>query len=104
LSKQAGSNALVVGTQEELGVSEIMVRDVNWSNGRMPQGPFRAQVKTRYTAKEVPALVCPLAGDSPEGTLQASVVFDAPVRDATAGQAAVFYQDELLIGGGIIVQ
>jgi tRNA-specific 2-thiouridylase len=98
LSKQAVSNALVVGTQEELGVSEIIVRDVNWSNGRMPDGPFRAVVKTRYTAKEVPALVRPLEG------AQASVTFDAPVRDATAGQAAVFYQDELLIGGGIIVQ
>ncbi len=104
LSKQAGSNALVVGTQEELGVSEIIVRDVNWSNGQMPHGPFRADVKTRYTAKEVPALVRPLEGDSPEGPLQASVTFDAPVRDATAGQAAVFYQNELLIGGGIIVQ
>jgi tRNA-specific 2-thiouridylase len=75
-----------------------MVRDVNWSNGHMPSEPFRALVKTRYTAKEVPALVRPLEGD------QASVMFDTPVRDATAGQAAVFYQDELLVGGGIIVQ
>lgn len=98
LSKQAANNALVVGTQDELGVSELMVRDVNWSAGGMPQMPFRADVKTRYTAREVPALVSPLEGD------QASVKFDAPVRDATAGQAAVFYQGDLLIGGGIIVQ
>jgi tRNA-specific 2-thiouridylase len=98
LSKQAVHNALVVGTQEELGISELMVRDVNWSTGEMPQASFRADVKTRYTAKEVPALVTPLEGN------QASVRFDAPVRDATAGQAAVFYQDELLIGGGIIAQ
>ncbi len=104
MSKHAGSNALLVGTQDELGVSELMVRDVNWTAGEIPQAPFRADVKIRYTAKEVPALVSPLAGNSPKGTLQVSVKFDAPVRDATAGQAAVFYQDEMLIGGGIIAQ
>lgn len=52
LSKQAANNALVVGTQDELGVSELMVRDVNWSVSGVPQAPFRADVKTRYTAKE----------------------------------------------------
>jgi tRNA-specific 2-thiouridylase len=34
---------------------------------------------------------------------QAWVRFDAPQRDVTAGQAAVFYQGDLMIGGGIIV-
>jgi tRNA-specific 2-thiouridylase len=33
---------------------------------------------------------------------QVLVKFDRPVRDVTAGQAAVFYQDELMLGGGII--
>jgi tRNA-uridine 2-sulfurtransferase len=98
LSKQASNNALVAGTQDELGISELLVRDVNWSAEEMPSMPFRADVKTRYTAKEVPALVTPLDAN------QASVKFDAPVRDATAGQAAVFYQGDLLIGGGIIAQ
>ena len=48
--------ALVVGMQdEELGVTEITVRDVNWMNGEMPSEPFRAEVKIRYTAKEAEA-------------------------------------------------
>jgi tRNA U34 2-thiouridine synthase MnmA/TrmU len=34
---------------------------------------------------------------------QVQVKFDAPVRDATAGQAAVFYQGEVMVGGGIII-
>ena len=59
--------------------------------------PFRAEVKIRYTAKEAEALVTPLEGE------QVSVKFDAPVRDVTAGQAAVFYQDEIMLGGGIII-
>jgi len=41
-------------------------------------------------------LVSPMEGN------QATVKFDAPVRDVTAGQAAVFYQGELMLGGGII--
>jgi len=70
--------------------------DVNWTSGETPREPFRADVKIRYSAKEVEALVSPLDGK------QVSVKFDAPVRDVTAGQAAVFYQGEVLLGGGII--
>lgn len=94
--KQAAGNTLVVGRLDELGFTELTARDVNWSSGETPREPFRAQVKIRYTAKEVEALVSPLEGE------QVSVKFDAPVRDVTAGQAAVFYQGELLLGGGII--
>ncbi|MCL4269600.1 MAG: tRNA 2-thiouridine(34) synthase MnmA, partial [Anaerolineales bacterium] len=85
-----------VGTQEEMGTTELTARDVNWVSGKVPGEPFRAEVKIRYTAKEVPALVTPMDGN------QAMVMFDAPVRDATKGQAAVFYQGERMVGGGII--
>lgn len=96
ISKSAENNSLIVGIQEELGTTELNVRDVNWMNGEIPNESFRADVKIRYTAKEVPALVIPV------GENQTQVRFDTPVRDATAGQAAVFYQDDVLIGGGII--
>ena len=85
ITKQAAGNTLVVGTLDELGFSELTARDVNWVSGETPREPFRAQVKIRYTAKEAEALVSPMEGD------QASVKFDAPVRDVTSGQAAVFY-------------
>lgn len=93
---QGRRNTLVVGTLEELGFTELTARDVNWVSGETPREPFRALVKIRYTAKEVEALVSPMEGE------QASVKFDAPVRDVTAGQAAVFYQGEVMLGGGII--
>ena len=96
MTKRAESNTLIVGEAYELGSTELIVRDVNWLSGEAPHEPFRAEVKTRYTAKEVSALVSPLKAD------QASVKFDAPVRDATAGQAAVFYQGDVMLGGGII--
>ena len=97
ITKKASNNALVVGTLDELGFTELTARDVNWISGETPSEPFRALVKIRYTAKEAEALVSPLEGD------QVSVKFDASVRDVTAGQAAVFYQDEVMLGGGIII-
>ena len=96
VTKEAESNVLVVGTQEELGFSELTARDVNWLSGEMPSEPFHAQVKIRYTAKEVDAMVAPLEGN------RVKIQFDAPVRDVTAGQAAVFYLGDLMVGGGII--
>ena len=96
LGKNADSNTLIVGTQDELGSLDLTARDVSWVNGDAPSEPFRAEVKIRYTAKEAEALVMPV------GENQVQVRFDAPQRDVTAGQAAVFYQGDVLIGGGII--
>jgi tRNA-specific 2-thiouridylase len=98
ITKDASSNALVVGTADELGFSELTARDVNWLSGEAPSAPFRALVKIRYTAHAVPAEVMPL-----EGGTRAQVRFEAPARDVTAGQAAVFYVEDEVLGGGIIV-
>jgi len=97
LGKNAQTNSLIVGEKEELGSSELTARDVRWVSGEIPPEPFRAEVKIRYTAKEAEALVMPM------GENQVQVRFDAAQRDITAGQAAVFYQGDLLIGGGIII-
>lgn len=96
VSKDASSNTLIVGAQEQLGVTELTARDVNWVSGETPREPFRAEVKIRYTAKAVPAEVAPGVED------QVRVKFDAPVRDATKGQAAVFYRGDVMLGGGLI--
>lgn len=96
ITKNAKNNALIVGTQEQMGTTELTARDVNWVGGEAPPEPFRTEVKIRYTAKEVPATVMPMDGG------QAKVKFDSPVRDATKGQAAVFYIGEKMLGGGII--
>jgi tRNA-specific 2-thiouridylase len=97
LSKNASTNTLVVGEQVEQGLSELIANDVNWVSGEALNESFRAEVKIRYTAKEAVALVTPIENGS-----RVLVRFDTPQRDITAGQAAVFYQDEVLIGGGII--
>ena len=96
LGKNAANNTLIVGSHAELGSQELTARSVNWLSGVAPQESFRAEVKIRYTAREAEAWVKPVGKD------QAQVRFDAPQRDITAGQAAVFYQGDLMLGGGII--
>jgi tRNA-specific 2-thiouridylase len=98
LGKDTRRNTLIVGTVDELGCSSLVAEGVNWISGESPAGPFRAGIKTRYTAKEASGTVTPL------GQEKASVHFDIPQRDITPGQAAVFYNGQVLLGGGIIDQ
>jgi len=83
---------------DELGTDELITENVNWMSGEVPRELFRAEVKIRYTAREAWAQVTPI-----ESGKQARVRFDAPQRDVTPGQAAVFYDGDVLVGGGIII-
>jgi len=96
LEKDVPSNALVVGEEQELGRSELVVDKVNWLDGAPPTGPLRVDVKVRYTAKEAAAVVEPRSDGS------VHVHFDAPQRGVTPGQAAVIYDGDRLLGGGLI--
>lgn len=55
---------------------------------------FDATVKTRYNHPGIPATVTPLPGSA------VKVKLHVPQRAVTPGQAAVFYQDDLVLGGG----
>lgn len=102
LEKIAGTNTLVVGPEEELGTSELHARDVNWILGDQPQEDFRAEVKTRYTAREAMSLITPQ--HRPDGKVEmVRVQFDDLQRDITPGQAAVFFDGNSVLGGGTIV-
>jgi tRNA-specific 2-thiouridylase len=98
LEKDLTHNALIVGPADQLGGRELKITDVNWTSGIVPEKPFRAFVKIRYTAQPAPAEVTPL-----EGGTHAGVLFDTPQRDITPGQAAVFYDNDLVVGGGLIL-
>ena len=96
LGTRPETNALVVGTAEELGSDRLTAGRVNWVSGAPPAAPVRAEVKIRYKAAPSRATVTPLDGHRVE------VVFDTRLRDITPGQAAVFYDGEVCLGGGII--
>jgi tRNA-specific 2-thiouridylase len=89
-------NALVVGTQAELGQRELVATQVSYISGQIPQGPLEITAKIRYKAIEAEAILTPLEED------RARVTFAQPQRDITPGQGVVFYQGEVVLGGGII--
>lgn len=96
LKKDLQNNALIVGSAKELGQRMFIVERVNWIRGEPPSQPFRGQVKIRYKARDAWAEIKPLPG------AQTEVILDEPLRDITPGQAAVFYDAEECLGGGII--
>jgi tRNA-specific 2-thiouridylase len=90
------SRTVVVGEAERLESPGLVARDVNWLSIAPPAGALRADVKIRYRAAEAAATLLPL----PDGRVE--VTFDAPQRAVTPGQAAVFYQGDVCLGGGWI--
>jgi len=96
LRKDKARNALIVGPREALGSHSLVATGVNWISGHAPENPISAQVKIRYKAIGVNAIVQPILPD------RVSIRFDEPVFGITPGQAAVFYDGGILLGGGLI--
>ncbi len=92
-------NALIVGTRDELGSTTFRAGSINWIAGSPPADEFDAYVQIRYRAPAVPARVVLQGGRTP-----AIVQVQAPLRDVTPGQAAVFYLDDRCLGGGLILR
>jgi tRNA-specific 2-thiouridylase len=97
LRKDIAANVLVVGKEGELGVDQLTAVEVHWISGTSMPAAFSAQVKTRYTAKVQPAVVTPI-----DNGKRVQVDFEQRQRDITPGQAAVFYVEDVVVGGGII--
>jgi len=97
VSKDRSRNTLLVGGSEELGTLELLAGNVNWPGGNPLKTPFKAHVKCRYTDRGSSAKVHPQ--DDGEKVL---IVFDETQRDITPGQAAVFYNGDVVLGGGVI--
>jgi tRNA-uridine 2-sulfurtransferase len=97
LAKDHQGNALIVGGQDELGQNELVAGPMHWVSDETPaKSEFRAQVQIRYTAPLAWGWVKLLS----ERRIQ--VRFDEPLRDITPGQAAVLYEGDVCLGGGII--
>ena len=96
LRKDFTNNVLIVGTQSQLGNIRFNANQVVWTTGEVPDHSFQSMVKIRYRAPLVPGSVEILSNDEFQVKLQ------APARDITPGQAAVLYNDDEVIGSGII--
>ncbi len=86
---------VIVGEKEHLSRSELLIDGCNWSIPT-PEEPITTYCRIRYRHQEVPARVEPM----PER--QARIIFAEPQKGITPGQAAVFYAEDRVIGGGWI--
>lgn len=90
------TGSVELGDYEDQFSSSLKVINANWIAFDSLERPVRAQVKTRYSSAAFPAQITP--GDKNT----AFVHFDLPQKSFTRGQAAVFYDGDIVLGGGII--
>ncbi|WP_341261805.1 tRNA 2-thiouridine(34) synthase MnmA [Morganella morganii] len=99
VDKDVENNILIVAQGHEhprLMSAGLIAQQLDWVSREPLTQPMRCVVKTRYRQEDIPCTVTPLGDD------KISVRFDNPVAAVTPGQSAVFYQDEVCLGGGVI--
>jgi tRNA-specific 2-thiouridylase len=91
---------VTIGPASKLERAELLAERVHWISGKVPAGPIEAQARVRSRMADVAATITPL--DSPKADSRARVVFAQKLRGVAPGQAVVFYDGDLCLGGGWI--
>ncbi len=97
LEIHAGKNEVVVGERSEAQDRECIIDQINWVALVPTNMPFRCEVQIRYRSAAEMATIIPIANN------QARIIFDEPQFSITPGQAAVWYDQDVVLGGGLIV-
>ncbi len=98
LALDSQTNTVVLGYSEEAACQGLKAVDVVFADGKKRCESFSCEVKIRYNAKPQSAKVLP--GEDGE----VAVLFTEPLRGIAPGQAVVFYQGDICIGGGTIME
>jgi len=93
---QAEKNTIIAGTEEELYKNELHASSLNIISLPKLSGNLEVEAKIRYKHKPAKAIIKPLSSN------KALVKFSKPQRAVTPGQAVVFYDGDVVIGGGTI--
>lgn len=88
-------NEVIVGEEKELYKKEVLVKNINLLLVDKIDGEMEVEVKTRYSSKVSKAIIT-------QNKDIIKIVFKEPQRAITPGQSAVFYLDDILVGGGKI--
>ena len=91
-------NTITLGDDKDLYKDKLSAKDLNFISGDKISDSIKAEVKIRYNSKKSSAII------SPYGEGRVLINFEKPQRAITPGQSAVFYQGDVVIGGGIIEQ
>ena len=100
VAKDMANNTLIVtqGHNHPLLFSHTLIAEqIHWINGKPEEFPLATFAKTRYRQADQACIIHPL----PEN--QYKIVFAEPQRAVTPGQSVVLYQEDICLGGGIIV-
>ena len=97
IATQASNQRVIVGRNDDLMRESLTARDVNWISIAPIRDTRHAEVKIRNKHVAASATLIPTGSDS-----RIEVRFDRPQRAITPGQAAVFYDGDLVLGGGWI--
>ena len=89
-------NAVYLGREADLYASVLETETFHWIAGKTPAGPVPCTAKIRYSQKEQPATAYPLENGG------VRLEFAQPQRAVTPGQAAVLYDGDEVLGGGVI--
>jgi tRNA-specific 2-thiouridylase len=92
----AAANRVIVGDESQLDRDEFRVERCNWIPFATPPAQLQAAIKIRYNHPGTPGTVSP----QPDGS--AKVRLHTPQRAITPGQACVFYDGDVVVGGGWI--
>ena len=101
VEKDLENNVLLVAQGHDhpsLYSQGLIAQQLHWVDRKTVTEPFRCVVKTRYRQPDIACTVTPIDDERIE------VRFDEPVAAVTPGQSAVFYIDEVCLGGGVIEQ
>lgn len=90
------TNEVVLGENDDVFKKILIAKEVNFITMDCLDEPYSCQAKIRYSSNTSSCTLYPAEGN------KVKVVFDEPQRAVTPGQAVVFYEDDLLVGGGII--
>ncbi|MCW8092470.1 tRNA 2-thiouridine(34) synthase MnmA [Alteromonas sp. ASW11-130] len=99
VDKDVKRNVLIVGQGADhprLYSNGLVAKQLHWVDRKELVTPVKAVVKTRYRQTDIPCTITPTSSG------EVTVMFDSPQKAVTPGQSAVFYQDEVCLGGGII--
>lgn len=97
VKKDVQTNTVTLGDERDLYTKSLIARDVNLISAAELTSPMRITAKTRYSQTEQPAVLSHL------GNGDYMVEFDEPQRAVTSGQAVVFYDGDIVVGGGTII-
>ena len=92
----AENNTITLGEKGMEFSNELTAYDVNFISGEFPKENMEITAKVRYQAPPAPATLCPLD----DGRIK--LVFHEPQRAVTPGQAVVFYDGDIVLGGGTV--